>query len=117
MISRFFKDHTHISTESDGLKLSGGRTFADDLQKFLTTKTPLKACRYCLGNVGRRFAQEQAAVERSTAPSPTDELIDRKYLKYYEIVGNRQVPFFLERIGKPARKVLFAIRNLSRYNL
>lgn len=114
MIPRLLKEQTKISTESDGLKLTRNSTFADDLKKFLVTKESFKACRYCLGTVGKRFAQAQEAYRDSIIPCSTEELINWKYLKYYELVGNRQVPYWLQYIGAPVKKVLLALRNLGR---
>jgi len=114
MIPRLLQEQTNISTESDGLKLMRSSTFANELKKFLVTKEPLKSCRYCLGTVGKRFSQAQEAYRDSNIPSATEELIDWKYLKYYELVGNRQVPYLLKCIGAPVKKVLLDVRNLGR---
>jgi len=114
MIPRLFQEQNKISTESDGLKLTRSSTFTDDLKTFLVKKEPLKACRYCLGTVGKRFAQVQGEYRDSIISCATEELIDWKYLKYYELVGNRRVPYLLQCIGAPVKKVLLAVRDLSR---
>jgi len=114
MIPRLLEKQTKITAELDGLKLELSSTFTDDLKKFLVTKEPLKACRYCLGTVGKRFVQAQDAYRVSIIPCSSEELIDWKYLKYYEFVGNRQVPYLLQCIGAPVKKVLLAVRNLGR---
>jgi cyclic pyranopterin phosphate synthase len=114
MISRLLQGQTKISAESNGLKLARSSAFADELKKFLVTREPLKACRYCLGTVGKRFAQKQEAYRDPNIPCSTEDLVDWKYLKYYELVGNRQVPYLLQRIGAPVKKALLAVRNLGR---
>lgn len=114
MIPKLLQEKTKISTESDGLKLTRSSTFGDDLKKFLVSKKPLKSCRYCLGTVGKRLAQAQQAYGDSINSRTTEELIDWKYLKYYELVGNQPIPYLFQRIGAPVKKVLLAVCNLNR---
>lgn len=113
MISRLFQEQTKISDETDGLKLERTETFTDSLIKFLLRKEPLKACRYCLGTVGKRFSQAQGSYKDSITPCSTEELIDWRYLKYYELVGNRQLPDWLKRVGGPVKKALLSIGNFG----
>jgi cyclic pyranopterin phosphate synthase len=113
MIALLFRDNRNYSVESDGLKIEHSETFVDDLKAFLTSKKPLKACKYCLGTVGKRFVQEQNAYKGPIAPTSTEELISWSYLKYYEFVGHRQIPNLLKCIGKLGKKALFEIRNIG----
>jgi hypothetical protein len=64
--------------------------------------------------VGKRFTQAQEAYKDSNILCTTEELIDWKYLKYYKLIGNRQVPYLLQSIGALAKKILLAVRNLGR---
>ena len=114
MIPRLLHDQTKTAAESDGLKLTQSDTFIDDLKRFLLRKEPLNACRYCLGTAGKRFALTQEPYRESRITRSSEELIDWKYLKCHELIGNRQVPYLLQRVGAPVKKVFLAMRNSGR---
>ena len=106
MIPLLLQDETRLATKSDGLKLSRNSTFADELYRFLTSKEPLQACQYCLGSVGRRIRATQRSSSDPITPFSTEALIDWKYLKYYELVGNPRLPSWLQSIGAPVKRTL-----------
>jgi len=90
----------------DGLKLEDKPDFAHRLQHFLQSDVPLAACQYCLGSVGKRFFPERSAAGPSENRFTSEELLDRRYLKFYEIYGNRRFSPWLRQLGLPLKTVL-----------
>ena len=113
MISRALADQNRIAPGADGLKLSRGAS-AHDLRAFLESKEPLAACKYCLGSVGKRFAPEQESRQDSIGQRSSEEMINWKYLKFYELVGARPTPYVLQRIGNPVKRTILGITNSIR---
>ncbi len=108
---------TEMNTVRDGLKLASNKTFADDLHKFLLAQEPLEACKYCLGTVGKRFAHVQESHQGQRTPLPTEELIDWKYLRYFEATRNICIPPWLQRAGVPVKKAFIGTLHLVREHL
>jgi organic radical activating enzyme len=67
----------------DGLWISERPSLGLELRALLARETPLRACRNCLGSVGRRFPHRQVAraAFRSAQARPTEELLDREFLE------------------------------------
>jgi uncharacterized Fe-S cluster-containing radical SAM superfamily protein len=74
--------------ERDGLRIHGGPTFADEVAAFLAGTDPLASCRFCLGSAGRLFDHEQVNPRafRSHQQAPTEQLVDRWFLRYLELI-------------------------------
>jgi len=65
---------------ADGLEITDGDGFRDRLVEFLNAPQPLRACRNCLGSVGRihPHAEVRRHVWRQNAP--TEDVLDRAFL-------------------------------------
>lgn len=86
--SYFIHRLKNVNPESsgDGLQIDDGEYFVDDLYHLLTSPRGPSACRWCLGNVGRRFAHEQVPRQQwsDLAKKPTEELLDWQVLTLLE---------------------------------
>lgn len=103
IIPKIFKMDNKACINKDRLALSPGNDFAEQLNRFLTGKKPLQACQHCLGTVGKRFVPIQ--LSKAEYPlQPAGDLIDWKYLNYYEFIGNQPIPLWLQQIGHPVKR-------------
>lgn len=114
LIPRILQKETHTNIWIDGLKITSSEDFTDRLREFLSSKKPLNACRYCLGSVGKRFVPTQESPWDSGVHRSAEELIDRKYLRYYEWIGNRRTPYWMQRAGATVRKAMTFVLNAFR---
>jgi organic radical activating enzyme len=66
----------------DGVELVDSPLLGEELLRYLTEEEPLRACRNCLGSVGRLFRHEQDRRDgfRLRQDLPTEELLDRAQL-------------------------------------
>jgi organic radical activating enzyme len=66
----------------DGLKLTSSENFQATLVSFLTGSTPLKACQYCVGNVGKIQTHRLCNSEswQEIHEKPTEDIIDYRLL-------------------------------------
>ncbi|GHE70211.1 hypothetical protein GCM10018785_43390 [Streptomyces longispororuber] len=67
-------------TRVDGIEIDDGPEFLDRLHRFLTRDRPLKACRNCLGSVGRLHPHEERPRTGWQVTEPLEDLVDRPFL-------------------------------------
>lgn len=103
-------DHT-----ADGLQLEASPDFRNRLRNFLKSQKPLAACRFCLGSVGKRFFPEQETKAPAAAGRSTEDLLDRRYLKFYELVGNHSFAPRMLQFFRPFKTAL--ARWAGKYNI
>ena len=74
--------HPDESVPPDGLEIADGDDFGSRLLAFLTSRTPLPACRNCLGTSGREIPHQQVRRSefRAVQRRPTEEMIDPRKL-------------------------------------
>lgn len=67
----------------DGLAITARASLGSELAAFLSDEEPLRACRNCLGSVGRLFEHRELprAAFRTEQAKPTEELLDREFLE------------------------------------
>jgi len=70
----------------DGVKIINTPDFPDKLKEYLSSRKPLRACRYCLGSVGRLRVHRLAKTTgwKSAHAVPTEELVDYDKLSRLE---------------------------------
>jgi len=90
-----YGDRFDFSNVQDGIKVADHDSPAEALAKYLSSCDPLVACRYCLGSVGKLFTPVQEKRSGSFKPTPTEELIDWKYLEKLERKGGFPLPVWL----------------------
>jgi cyclic pyranopterin phosphate synthase len=108
-IPRYLHSSPWPNVAIDGLKVEHRGTFGDDLLNFLSRETPLESCRYCLGTVGKRFAQTQESRGVSRTLRPTEELVDWEYLEELEKAGNLFTPPWLRIASTLAKRALASL--------
>ncbi|MGA3282062.1 MAG: 4Fe-4S cluster-binding domain-containing protein [Smithella sp.] len=66
----------------DGVRIIGTSAFSGKLKKFLSSRNPLRACRYCLGSVGmlRPHKLINTACLKSVYAVPIEEMVDYEKL-------------------------------------
>ncbi|HEX6969469.1 MAG TPA: radical SAM protein [Micromonosporaceae bacterium] len=64
----------------DGIRIEKGPRFRERLIEFLTRTTPLRACRNCLGSVGRLHPHAEVPRQEWRQPLPTEDVLDREFL-------------------------------------
>lgn len=98
----------------DGLKLEESPLFSRRMQDFLRSDKPLAACEFCLGSVGKRFFPEQAAKVPFETRRSSAELLDRRFLKFYDVFGNRSFSPWLLKLLLPFRTAVGRATQLYR---
>jgi organic radical activating enzyme len=74
-------DRITWSHEADGIEISASPLLPTRLMTFLSGRSPLRACRYCLGSVGMAHPHTEAPRGDWRQPRPTEEVIDHEYLE------------------------------------
>ena len=64
----------------DGIEIEAGPAFPARLLEFLNRATPLRACRHCLGSVGRLHPHTEVPRAQWRQDQPTEDLIDPEFL-------------------------------------
>lgn len=79
-----------IAVTQDGIRISNSRGFGEELLAYLNSTTPMAACRYCLGSVGKLFPHEQVRRTNWNEPQErsTEELLDPAHLMVLEEIDN-----------------------------
>jgi cyclic pyranopterin phosphate synthase len=74
------------SHTDDGVQISASHNLRDSLIAYLSSKTPLKACRYCLGVVGkeRKHQLVKRGAWKTAHEKRTEDLIDYEKLERIE---------------------------------
>jgi len=72
--------------DTESIKIAADGAFLGRLLTFLRSPDPLPSCRYCLGSIGRLFANEQTprARWRDGQRMPTEDLVDWSHLRHLE---------------------------------
>ncbi|MGC3858613.1 radical SAM protein [Micromonospora chersina] len=65
----------------DGLEITDSVEFRDRLVEFLNAPTPLRACRNCLGSVGRIHPHAEVRRDAWRQTARTEEVLDREFLE------------------------------------
>ncbi|PKN52351.1 MAG: hypothetical protein CVU55_07410 [Deltaproteobacteria bacterium HGW-Deltaproteobacteria-13] len=83
-IPRIIDPSVAYDYKKDGIKITGDSNFQNALKKYLMSKKPLNACRYCLGGVGKLRANtiRKTSAWTSTHYVPTEQLVDYDKLRY-----------------------------------
>lgn len=81
----------------DGVGIIGSWSLSGKLRKFLSSRNPLRACRYCLGSVGRLRPHKliNTACLKSVYTTPIEEMVDYEKLLRFE---NGSEVFDIDRI-------------------
>ena len=84
--------------DGDRLRIHNGDSFGEELLDFLERSTPLSACSYCLGSVGRSFPHAQVVRSswRKFQKYRTEDLVDWAFLKTLEDKADTKNGCFLE---------------------
>lgn len=85
-IPRIIDQDVAYDYKKDGIRITGDSNFQDTLKKYLISKEPLTACRYCLGGIGklRANATLKTAAWTSSHYVPTEQLVDYNKLNLLE---------------------------------
>ena len=83
-------DCAELADGKDGICIRDAGNLPDRLARYFASETPLAACHYCLGSVGKRFAPRQES-PRPVEPLSGEELVDWDYLEKLE--RKRGLPF------------------------
>ncbi|WP_197322291.1 radical SAM protein [Saccharomonospora sp. NB11] len=67
--------------EVDGIRIEDGPTFRDRLYEFFTSTTPLRACRNCLGSVGKLHSHVEVPRQQWRPVGRTEDLLDFEFLE------------------------------------
>jgi len=78
----YFKD-----LKSDGIDIVRSNCLEHDIKSYIDDKTPLSACKYCLGSVGKLFAQKQINRRdwRKKQDYLTEQMIDYDFLEKLKV--------------------------------
>lgn len=70
----------------DGVRLIGSSSLSGKLKKFLSSRNPLRACRYCLGSVGKLRSHKliNSVCWKSVHAVPIEEMVDYEKLLRFE---------------------------------
>jgi organic radical activating enzyme len=95
-IPMIHKNRADLAAAKDGLDIRGSKNLGEDLVEYFSTKTPLRACRYCLGSIGKRFTPQQVSRQAQTQSISQDKLIDWNRLGKLEQKKGLPLPNWLQ---------------------
>ncbi len=74
-------------TSADRIVIDGRSSLRDELQRFLESPSPLRACSKCIGSVGKLYRHQQSGRKdwQSSQECPTEDLVDTIYLAELEL--------------------------------
>jgi GTP 3',8-cyclase len=107
-IPMVYKEPPNLIMAKDGIDIRRNGHLADELAEYITAKTPLAACRYCLGSVGRRFTPQQISRKDISQHASNDQLIDWKRLEKLEKKRGMPVPDWLQEALYQATSLMMA---------
>jgi organic radical activating enzyme len=73
-------EHADWASTVDALEIVDDPAFLDRLVEFVHRSTPLRACRNCLGSVGKLHPHVEVSRRQWRQHDPVDELVDRAFL-------------------------------------
>ena len=76
-------DIENCSFDKNGIKILGNQNLEEELEKYINSTSPLQACDYCLGTVGKKFKIMQVSKEKykKEAEKNIEEMLDKEFLK------------------------------------
>lgn len=77
------KNIENCSFDKNGIKILGNQNLEEELEKYINSISPLQACDYCLGTVGKKFKIMQVSKEKykKEAEKNIEEMLDKEFLK------------------------------------
>ena len=75
---------------ADGIDVLNTPDLKAALEKYITCKSPLSACKYCLGATGKIYSQKQVNRKewRKEQDKPTEEMLDYQFLEKLKTKAN-----------------------------
>jgi organic radical activating enzyme len=97
---------TGLSDGADGIGIRDGKCTAESLARYYASETPLAACRFCLGSVGRRFNLRQQSRQKPLARLSIEEQVDWKHLEKLERRTRLHLPAVSQSLSLKANAII-----------